>query len=146
MSNKKLLDSRHHKYTGPFYPPSLARIQRAYETRRFKAHPVTEELLRAFAADLGMISPDTKFEDNFETFDEHGTKTVWYAVRIRHPSGVSYKVAFPKEFDPDHKDGHVSTHHVALYYFFDEDVSDDDLERAARTADTFFEMARPNFR
>jgi len=134
VSNTKLESAAAGNYGLPHYPPNLGRFQHHYETRRHKAHPMTEERLREFANDLKLLAMgDMKFQPDFIT--EDGTK--WMVVGFRYMTGNKYKLAFPKEEDPKHRDGTVSAQHVALYCL-DDEVSLEELDYVAQATYAIF--------
>lgn len=133
MSNKRILNATAGGLP-PRFPAKLELFQRLYETRRSRNHPITAERLREFSEDLKMISlhERTSFEDDWTTDD--GTR--WMSVGFTYMSGRHYKLAFPKDEDPAHRDGTVSGQHVALYC--DDDPTDVELDYVAQAAFAIF--------
>ena len=134
MSNQKLESAAAGRYGNPNYPRNLDNFQRHYETRRHKTHPMTEDRLHEFANDLRLVAMgDVKFQPEFVT--EDGTK--WIVIGFRYMTGNKYKLAFPKDEDPKHRDGTVSSHHVALYCL-DDEVSSEELNNVAQATYAIF--------
>lgn len=140
MSNERLLKATAGRYQGPFFPGSIVDLQKIYCTRRFRRHPINDHLLQYFAEDLKMIFTDVEFDPDFVTDDG----THWFGVRFRYITGTKYKLAFPKEEDPKHRDGTTSSHHIALYCL-DENIDERQLRNVAQAAYALYQSASHDY-